>query len=35
MIQISKEACSEIAKVIKEKGPEGTKAVRVYILGYG
>lgn len=35
MIEISKEACSEIARVIKEKGDEGSKAIRVYILGYG
>ena len=35
MIQISKEACSEITKVIEEKGTEGNRAVRVYVLGYG
>ena len=35
MIDISEVAVSEIEKVLKEKSPEGDKALRVYAMGFG
>jgi len=35
MIEISETAASEIGKVLKEKSPDGDKALRVYAQGFG
>ena len=35
MIEITELAAREIEKVLKEKSPEGDKALRVYAVGFG